>query len=82
MSVFGGKPGRFGGGEVMMVRVVREFMEPSGAWDQIEPIVEACKITGMVVLAPFPVMPGIEVAPRSVVLGKLFDTLAEVPNDE
>ena len=56
-------------------------LETDRAWDTIEPLVEACKITGMVVLAPFPVDPGIEVAPRSVVLDKLFDTMLELPED-
>jgi hypothetical protein len=57
-------------------------LETGRAWDPVEPMVEARKIVGMVVLAPFPVMPGIAVAPRSVVLDKLLDTMAEVSDDE
>lgn len=55
-------------------------LETDRAWDNVEPLVEACKITGMVVLAPFPVITGI-VAPRSVVLDKNFDSLIELGDD-
>jgi hypothetical protein len=57
-------------------------LETGRAWDPVEPMVEARRIVGMVVLAPFPVMPGVAAMPgavaRSVVLDKLLDTMAEV----